>query len=55
VAWSFFGVRRGTDYENDATRLNPIHVIVGGVLAAAAFVGGLVLLVQWIAGGGSAG
>lgn len=43
VLWSFFGVRRKSDYEKDAAELNPVHVIVTGVLAAALFV--IVLLV----------
>jgi hypothetical protein len=42
VLWSFFGVRRRASLEKDAMRLNPIHVIIVGVLAAAVFV--LVLL-----------
>lgn len=43
VLWSFFGVRRKSDYEKDAAQLNPVHVIVTGILAAALFV--IVLLV----------
>ena len=54
VAWSFFGVRRGADYEKDVARLNPVHVIIAGVLGAALFVLVLVLLVQWIIGSGVA-
>ena len=48
VAWSFFGIRRGADYEKDVARLNPVHVIIGGVLGALLFVLVLVLLVQWV-------
>jgi Protein of unknown function (DUF2970) len=54
VAWSFFGVRRGADYERDVQRLNPVHVVIAGVLGAAVFVGVLVLLVQWVVGSGVA-
>ena len=43
VLWSFFGVRRKADYEKDAAELNPVHVIITGLLAAALFV--IVLLV----------
>lgn len=43
VLWSFFGVRRKSDYEKDAAELNPVHVIITGILAAALFV--IVLLV----------
>ena len=54
VAWSFFGVRRAVDLENDAQRLNPVHVVVGGVLGAALFVVALVWLVRWVVGSGVA-
>jgi len=55
VAWSFFGVRRGADYEKDVAKLNPVHVIIAGVIGAVLFVLVLVLLVQWIIGSGVAG
>jgi Protein of unknown function (DUF2970) len=48
VAWSFFGVRKGSDYERDVHQLNPVHVIIAGVAVAALFVIGLVLLVNWV-------
>ena len=54
VAWSFFGVRKGADYEKDATQLNPLHVIAAGVIAAALFVVGLILLVRWVVSSGAA-
>ena len=55
VGWSFFGVRRGADHERDIAALNPVHVILVGVLAAALFVAGLVLLVRWVVGSGLMG
>ena len=55
VAWSFFGVRKGSEYEKDVSQLNPVHVIVAGLVAAALFVLGLVLLVKWVIGSGVAG
>jgi hypothetical protein len=51
VLWSFFGVRKGRDHDADMARLNPVHVIVTGVLAGVAFVLSLVLLVRIILGG----
>ncbi|AHC44699.1 DUF2970 domain-containing protein [Achromobacter xylosoxidans] len=47
VAWGFFGVRKGAGYREDSARLNPVHVIVAGLLAAAIFVAVLVLIVRW--------
>lgn len=55
VAWSFFGVRKNSEYEKDVSRLNPVHVIVAGLIAAAVFVTVLVLLVKWVVGSGIAG
>jgi Protein of unknown function (DUF2970) len=54
VAWSFFGVRRGAEYERDIAQLNPVHVIIAGILAALVFVVGLVVLVNWILSSGLA-
>lgn len=48
VAWSFFGVRKGKDYEQDVSQLNPIHVVIAGVLGAAIFVVALLLIVRWV-------
>ncbi len=55
VAWSFFGVRRSADLAQDVQKLNPVHVIVAGLIGAALFVGALVLLVRWVIGSGVAG
>ena len=38
VFWSFFGVRKGADYDEDAARLKPRHVIAAGLVSAALFV-----------------
>jgi len=54
VAWSFFGVRRGKGLENDLAQLNPVHVIIAGVMGAALFVLLLVMLVRWIIAAGVA-
>ena len=48
VAWSFFGVRRAADLEQDVQRLNPVQVVVVGVLGAALFVVALVWLVKCV-------
>jgi hypothetical protein len=48
VLWSFFGVRRGADHERDMSSLNPVHVLLIGVLAAAVFVGVLIGIVQMV-------
>jgi Protein of unknown function (DUF2970) len=48
VFWSFFGVRKKSDYERDAARLNPVAVIAAGLLGAAIFVGVLILIVRTV-------
>ena len=54
VAWSFFGVRKSRDLERDARELNPVHVVVAGVVAALVFVLALVALVNWVIASGVA-
>jgi hypothetical protein len=54
VAWSFFGVRKSAEYEKDVSQLNPVHVVIAGLLGAAVFVGALVVLVRWVIGSGVA-
>ena len=48
VGWSFFGVRKGSEYEKDVSKLNPVHVVIAGVIGAVAFIVVLVLLVNWV-------
>ena len=48
VFWSFFGVRKRKDYERDAANLNPVHVIVGGLIGVLAFIGILVCVVKMV-------
>jgi len=55
VGWAFFGVRKRAGYEQDVQKLNPVHVIVAGVLAAALFIGTLVMVVRWVVGSGVTG
>ena len=38
VFWSFFGVRKRSDYEADTQRLKPQHVIAAGLVSAIVFV-----------------
>ncbi len=54
VAWSFLGIRRRADYARDTAQLNPIHVVVAGIVGAAVFVLVLVLLVRWVVASGVA-
>jgi len=48
VFWSFFGVRRSRDLAHDVQRLNPVHLVLGGLVGAAIFVVSLLLIVRWV-------
>ena len=48
VLWSFFGVRKGSAYEEDTQKLNPVHVIIAGIIAAVLFVLTLLSLVKMV-------
>lgn len=48
VAWSFVGLRRGSDYREDISKLNPLHIIAVGLVACFLFVMGLIGLVNWV-------
>jgi len=50
VAWSFVGIRKNSEYQEDLGRLNPLHVIAVALVAVAVFVGALIALVHWVAG-----
>ena len=54
VFWSFFGVRKSRDLERDVGELNPLHIVIAGIFAAAVFVIALVVLVRWVIGSGVA-
>jgi amino acid transporter len=48
VAWSFIGIRKNSGYQEDLSKLNPLHIIAVALVGVALFVGGLVLLVNWV-------
>ena len=45
---AFFGVRRKSDHEEDSGALNPLHVLIVGVIGVALFVSVLILIVRVI-------
>jgi len=48
VFWSFLGVRKSRDHDADATSITPVQVIVAGIIGAALFVAGLILIVHLV-------
>jgi hypothetical protein len=51
VLWSFFGVRKRSDYERDAAELNPLHVVIAGVIGAVIFITVLLMIVKSVVAG----
>ena len=49
IAWSFFGVRRHKDHEQEGAGIHPIHVLVAGFVGVFVLVAGLIVLVNWVA------
>lgn len=48
VAWSFLGIRSNRAYQEDLAKVNPMHVVVVGLLGALLMVVGLIALVNWV-------
>jgi hypothetical protein len=47
ISWAMFGIRKGSGYQEDMAKLNPVHVVLAGLLAGILFVAGLVMIVRW--------
>jgi hypothetical protein len=50
VLWGFFGVRKRSGYEHDAAKLNPVHLIIAGVIGALIFIATLLIIVNIVVG-----
>ena len=48
IAWAMFGVRKGTGYQEDIENLNPVHLVIAGLLFGVLFVVSLVTIVGWV-------
>lgn len=48
VLWSFIGIRKKSEYEEDLGKANPFHIIAVALLAVALFVVGLIAVVHWV-------
>lgn len=48
VMWGFLGVRRKQDFQDDIAKLNPIHLLVVGVVLAFLFVATLMGIAVWV-------
>jgi len=50
VMWSFVGLRSRGGYEQDVAQLNPVHILITGLVGVFVFVGGLILVATWVVG-----
>ena len=48
VFWSFLGVRKGADNQDDLAGITPVQIVVAGVIGAIVFVISLIALVSFI-------
>ena len=46
VAWSFLGIRKSSEFQEDVAKITPLHVLGVGLVAGFLFVAGLILLVM---------
>ena len=46
VGWSFIGLRKKSEYQEDVASLNPLHVIAVAIAGVLLFVVGLIVLVN---------
>jgi hypothetical protein len=47
VLWGFLGVRKGSGYQDDIAQLNPVHLIIAGIVGGVIFVVVLLLIVKF--------
>ncbi|WP_295999657.1 DUF2970 domain-containing protein [Rugamonas sp.] len=48
VFWSFFGLRRKSDFDSDSAQLNPVHIVIAAVICVAIFIALLMTVVRFV-------
>ena len=48
VSWSFIGIRKSSEFQEDLSHITPLHVLGVGLLAGLLFVIGLIVLVNLV-------
>jgi hypothetical protein len=48
VAWSFIGIRKNSEFQEDLTHITPLHVLGVGLAAGLLFVIGLIVVVNLV-------
>lgn len=50
VAWSFIGIRSRAGLQEDIAKVNPLHVLLAGVITVLVLVVSLIGLATWVVG-----
>jgi len=48
VLWSFLGIRKNSEYQNDLQKLNPVHIVITAIVLVMLMVAGLIGLVNFV-------
>ena len=49
VAWSFLGIRKSSEYQQDLASVNPVHIVMIAIGGVVIFVVSLMFFVNWVA------
>lgn len=48
VSWSFIGIRKNSEFQEDLSHITPLHILGVGLVAGLLFVAGLMVLVNLV-------
>lgn len=48
VAWSFLGIRSKSAYQEDLSKVNPLHVIVVAIMGVLLLIACLIGVINWV-------
>ena len=48
VAWSFLGIRSKSAYQEDFSKVNPLHVLAVALVGVLLLIAGLISVVNWV-------
>jgi len=48
VAWSFLGIRKSSEFQEDVANITPLHIVGVGLVAGLLFVIGLIVVVNLV-------
>jgi Protein of unknown function (DUF2970) len=48
VAWSFLGIRKKSEFQDDLAQVSPLHILMVAVVAVLVFVVSLMFFVKWV-------